>query len=120
MFLWYTYRMAISVKKAKTTLPAYFAPILWSYNLKKLDPIKHKKIIIMSAINYGGLRHWYWIARRYGARSVRSVLANVPATAIRKHVRPLAGIVFSVPSLNYAPRGSAKRRRGTASRVRPV
>jgi len=91
--------MALHAKKIKK-LPVFFKPILWSYNIKKLDIKKHKKIIIVAAVNYGGLRHWYWIARQYGVRSVRSVLSKMPATAIRKHVRPLAKIIFSVKSLS--------------------
>ena len=110
LFLWYTDCMARYAKTAKT-LPAYFKPILWSYDIEKLGLKKHKKIIIASAVNYGGLRHWYWIARNYGVGSVRAVLSKMPATAIRKHVRPLAAIVFSVKSFNYAPRGPAKRRK---------
>lgn len=102
--------MATCAKTSKK-LPAFFKSILWSYNIKKLDIKKHKKIIITAAVNYGGLRHWYWIAREYGVRAVRAVLSKVPATAIRKHVRPLAKIIFSVKSFNYASRGSAKRRR---------
>ena len=97
--------------KTTNKLPLFFKPILWSYDAKKIHIKKNKKIIIASAVNYGGLRHWYWIARQYGIRDVRAVLSKMPATAIRKHVRPLAAIVFSVKSFNYAPRGPAKKRK---------
>lgn len=102
------------------TVPSFFRPILWSYRPGALDPVRHKKIIIAAAINYGSLKHWRWIAQQYGRRGVGRMLASLPATAIRAHVRPLAAIIFSVKSFNNASRGTHKRRGKAVSKTRRV
>lgn len=102
------------------TVPSFFRPILWSYRPGALDPVRHKKIIIAAAVNYGSLKHWRWIAQQYGRRGVGRMLASLPATAIRAHVRPLAAIIFSVKSFNNASRGAHKRRGKAVSKTRRV
>ncbi len=92
----------------KTTLPEYFKQILWEYDFSAVDPEESPKLLIERAINYGDLRHWRWILKRYGAERVRHVLTSLPATAIRPGARTLAEIVFSIPhfNVNVASRGS--------------
>ncbi|MBI2050403.1 MAG: hypothetical protein HYT31_01180 [Parcubacteria group bacterium] len=108
----------MSKEKQPSKLPSFFKPILWSYDVGRLDATRDKKTIITAAVNYGSLRHWRWIAKRYGRRGVGRVLAGVPRTALRAHVRPLAGIIFSVKSYRYAPRGAHKKGRRTVSKAR--
>lgn len=92
----------------KGPLPDFFRPILWSYNFSKLDPEKNKKRIIINSVNYGSLRHWRWIARRYGKPAIREVLETVPVQDLRLRARELAAIIFSVKRFNYAPRGTPR------------
>jgi uncharacterized protein DUF6922 len=40
-----------------STLPETFRPLLWSYDFSRIDPLKHKKTIILQALNYGTLAH---------------------------------------------------------------
>lgn len=84
-------------RKKETTLPGYFRPILWSHDFSSLDPEKHKKTIILQAVNYGDLTHWRWIANRYGAATVRKVLYEARHASLRQSVRPLAAVVFGTP-----------------------
>lgn len=87
-------------------LPDYFKPILWSYNLGRLNPERNKKTVIINAINYGDLKHWVWLKRNYGEETIRKVLAEVRAGEIRPGARRLASIIFGINSFNYAPRGA--------------
>jgi len=90
----------------ESKLPETFRPILWSYNFERLDPMKHRKTIIIQAINYGTLAHWRWLAHRYGRDAVRTVLSLAPATEIKPRARHLASLMFGIDHFNYAPRGS--------------
>jgi hypothetical protein len=87
-------------------VPEIFRPILWSYDFDRIDPVKHRKTLIIQAINYGNLAHWRWLRQSYGRESVRQVLSAVPATEIRPRARRLASLMFDVDHLNYAPRGT--------------
>lgn len=84
-------------------LPSFFKPILWSYNFDDIDTEKDKKVIVVNAINYGDLKHWQWIKKRY---DVASILSKISASELRDRSRALAEILFKVKSFNYAPRGS--------------
>jgi len=90
----------------KTALPETFRSILWSYDFDRIDPLKHRKTIIVQAINYGTLAQWRWLKESYGRDSVRQTLSVVPATEIRPRVRRLASLVFGIDRFNYAPRGT--------------
>ena len=81
-------------------------PILWSYDFDRLDPVKHRKTIIVQAINYGTLAQWRWLRESYGRESVRQVLGTVPATEFRPRAQRLASLMFGVDRFNYAPRGT--------------
>ena len=89
-----------------STLPETFRPLLWSYNFSRIDPLKHKKTIIIQALNYGTLAHWRWIVQSYGREGVRDVLTHVPASEIKPRSLRLASLVFGVERFNYAPRGT--------------
>lgn len=87
-------------------LPDNLKPILWSYDLDKLNLEKNKKTIIINVINYGNLEHWQWLKENYGKEVVREVLAKTRASEIRPGARRLASIIFDVEQFNYAPRGA--------------
>ena len=93
-----------------TGLPDFFRPLFWSYDFDSLDPIKHKKTVILNTINYGDLKHWSWIIRFYGREVVKDMLAALPATELRPQARNLAGVFFGLDNFNYAPRGAHRRR----------
>lgn len=88
------------------SLPDYFKIILWSYNFQSINAERDKKIIILNTINYGDLKHWRWIKKRYGQREIQRVLAGVSVSELRPRVFKLASIIFSLKNLNYAPRGA--------------
>ena len=87
-------------------LPETFRPILWSYDFSRIDPLRHKKTIIVQAINYGTLAHWRWLVESYGRDGIRDTLAHVPASEIKPRSRRLASILLGVEQFNDAPRGA--------------
>jgi len=99
-FLWYNAGMQTDA------LPETFRPLLWSYDFSRIDPLKHKKTIIVQALNYGTLTHWRWLIQNYGREEVRDVLTHIPATEIKPRSLRLASLVFGVERFNYAPRGT--------------
>lgn len=93
-----------------TALPKFFSPLVWSYDISRLDPERQKKTIIINAINYGDLCHWRWIVARYGKDAVRDVLQYIPVGALRPRVRKLAALLFSIDAFNNAPRGTQREK----------
>lgn len=86
-------------------LPEFFRPLFWSYNFEKIDPEEQKKLIIISTINYGDLKHWRWLKESYGEEAVKEVLESISATELRFRAGRLAELLFNL-KLNYAPRGA--------------
>jgi hypothetical protein len=87
-------------------LPETFRPLLWSYDFDRVDPLRHKKTIVVQAINYGTLAQWRWLIRSYGRDGVREILTHISASELKPRAQRLASLVFGVDRLNYAPRGS--------------
>ena len=60
------------------TLPETFRPLLWSYDFSRIDPLRHKKTIIVQALNYGTLAQWRWLVESYGREGIRDTVAHIP------------------------------------------
>jgi hypothetical protein len=87
-------------------VPAFFKPLLWSYQFDEIDAARDMDTIIVQTINYGTLKHLRWIWRVYGVERIRALLAHVPATSIRPGARALAALLFDISEWNYASRGT--------------
>ncbi len=87
-------------------LPETFRTLLWSYDFLRIDPLRHKKTIIVQTLNYGTLSHWRWLIEGYGREGVQDVVARIPATELRPHSLRLASLLLGVDRFNYAPRGT--------------
>ena len=82
-------------RKKQLKLPAFFKPILWSYDFEQIDPSgESKKTIIVNAVNYGDLDHWRWLERSYGRRIVRQVINSARDGEIRPPAKKLAELLF--------------------------
>jgi hypothetical protein len=96
----------------ESTLPEAFRPLLWYYDFSCIDPLKHKKTIIVQALNYGTLAHWRWLVQNYGREGVRDVLTHVPASEIKPHSLRLASLhrydPCSMPSCRFRVLPGAK------------
>ncbi len=91
---------------ANPTLPETFRPLLWSYDFSRIDPVRHKKTIIVQALNYGTLAQWRWLVENYGREAIRDTVARIPASEINPRSLRLASLLLGVDQLNYAPRGT--------------
>ena len=87
-------------------LPDFFKSLLWSYDFSRVDSEQNKQVIIVNTINYGDLRHWQWIARRYGREVIAKTVAELPAGALRPRARKLSALLFGIDSFNDAPRSA--------------
>lgn len=85
----------------KGSLPEIFRPILWSYRFENMDTEKDKHTIITQAINYGMLEHWRWIKNVYGQKEIQNVVESMPKTALRRHVRKLADLLFGLDTEHF-------------------
>lgn len=90
---------------SEAKIPKSVAPLLWSYNAKKFNTQSGKKQLVVNAINYGDLKDWRWLVKRYGKNEIRRLLQSIPASELRPRVRRLAAIIFSIKKFNDAPRG---------------
>jgi len=89
--LWYDQNMKTSQVKA---LPSFFKPILWSYDFQKLDPVKDRREIILQAVKYGNLAHWFWLAENYGKDAVKKTVDQTGSSELRPGARVLAQLIF--------------------------
>lgn len=99
--------MPRKTRRPAKRLPEMFRPLLWSYRFEEIDPVAHRKEIIVNTINFGDLKHWQWLTAYYGRPAVRRVLTSVPVTEFRPHVRNLVGLLFGIgeEEFRHAPRG---------------
>jgi hypothetical protein len=88
------------------TLPETFRPLLWSYDFDRVDPLRHKKTIVVQTLNYGTLAQWRWLIQSYGREGVTDILAHISASEVKPRALRLASLVFGVDRLDYAPRGT--------------
>ena len=93
-------------KAENARLPDSFRPLFWSYRFEELEQAKDEKTVIIQLINYGTLRHWQWLVRRYGTAEIKRVLQSMPATEIKPRTRVLASLLFSIPTWRHAYRGA--------------
>lgn len=77
-------------------LPSSIQKLLWDADLRSLDLIAHRQLIIERTINYGTLADWRWILARYGAGVVRATFEarNSSRSAIRSEARQLASLIL--------------------------
>lgn len=57
-------------------LPKYLQPFLWSYEIAKLDPERHKKRIITNLLNCGDTQALHWLFKVYDRQEIREVVSN--------------------------------------------
>ena len=86
--------------------PPSFRPLLWSFKWSAIDTQKDKEDIIVNTINEGTIEQWKWLIATYGTKTVRHVLKKRLASEFHSESRHLATVVFSLPSLRYARKGT--------------
>ncbi len=99
----------------KQKLPKNFKYLLWSYNFSKIDLERDKKRIIINTINYGDWEHWRWILKYYGAKKLKKIIENIPASEFRQRALKLISLLLKIKKMKYASRGAKiKAEKGTS------
>jgi len=91
-------------EKIKRKLPEFFKPLFWAVDFDSIDLDRNKKTIILSAVNYGDLKHWRFLSDYYGRDELKRILERLPSTEFKLRASKLAEILFNF-KLNHAPRG---------------
>ncbi len=84
------------MKTAKSQIPDFAKPALWSYDLSVLDLKKHKKLIIKNVLDYGTKETTDWLQSVYSEEEIKEVLQNTPESAWNKKSLRLWSLVFGV------------------------
>jgi hypothetical protein len=61
-----------------TALPKDVIASLWSYDIDKIDPEKHKKIIISQTLNWGSEKAVDWLFDYYSKEEVIKIAESIP------------------------------------------
>ena len=87
-------------------IPNFFKPVLWSYDLSKLDSAKDYRTILVQTINYGDWRHWQWLVKKYGKERIAHRIETLPASEFRSSALKLAQLLFGVKKIKYVSRSA--------------
>jgi len=60
----------------KKSIPQFIQPFLWSYDTAKIDPVKHKKRIIINVLNLGSKPATDWLFEQYKKSEIKEVVKN--------------------------------------------
>ncbi|MEK9175080.1 MAG: hypothetical protein AAB795_00645 [Patescibacteria group bacterium] len=82
-------------------LPENFKPLLWSYDISKIDLEKDKNRIIVNVINYGDLSHWRWLLKTYSIEEVKKTILSLPSSEFRPQVLKLISLLLDIPQNAY-------------------
>jgi hypothetical protein len=77
-------------------LPPEVLSTLWSYDLKRLDPIKHKKLIIGAVLNYGTKAATDWLFAHYELIEITRTAQTIPKGAWDKRSLALWSTVLDI------------------------
>ena len=63
-------------RKRIRKLPKWLQPVLWSYNISKMNTEEDKNLIIEQTLNYGTIREIKWLFNTYSLREIKNVIKN--------------------------------------------
>lgn len=59
-------------------LPSYVKSVLWSYDTDKIDPVKHRRLIISQVLNFGTKEATDWLFKFYELNEIRKEAGKIP------------------------------------------
>lgn len=62
----------------ETQLPKSVQNVLWSYDVKKIDLHRHKKLVIAQVLNFGTKEATDWLFKAYDQNEIRSHAEKIP------------------------------------------
>ena len=58
------------------SIPKFLNPYLASYDLSKIDAVRHKELIITEVLNKGDFKALSWLCKTYSKRDLVKVIKN--------------------------------------------
>lgn len=77
------------MKKRRFRIPKNLQGLLWSKDVKEIDPEKDRVYLIHQILRYGSLEDIRWLLRRYPRETVKRVFLGSPLP------------IYSRPALNF-------------------
>ncbi|MDI6883048.1 MAG: hypothetical protein QMC93_01050 [Patescibacteria group bacterium] len=90
----------------KKKLPKDFKFLFWGYDFSSLDPVRNKKLIIVNTLNYGNLKQWKWLIKKYGKENLRETIRLIPQSEFRTHIVKLIKLLFGIKKFKYVSRSA--------------
>lgn len=57
-------------------IPSYVKPFVWSYDTKKLNLKKDRKVIIINILNLGSIRATEWLFEQFNKADIKKTIQN--------------------------------------------
>ncbi len=76
--------------------PLFLQPLLWSYDIAKIDVARDKNIIIKNILDYGSSDATTWLKEHYSADEIRFVITTTPQSDWSKKSLALWSLVYGV------------------------
>lgn len=94
------------IKTENSKLPLFFKHLFWGYDFSSINPDRNKKLVIVNTLNYGDLRQWRWLIKKYGKENLRGIIKIIPESEFREHVIKLIKLLFDIKKFKYASRSA--------------
>lgn len=69
---------------------------LWSYDSKKINPMKHSKTIVSGVLNWGNEKATHWLFKFYGRKKVTELASQIPIGEWDKKSLALWSLVLKI------------------------
>jgi hypothetical protein len=70
--------------------------VLWAYDPKEIDPIKHSKLIVSQILNLGNFKATKWLFKFYGKKKVAKIAGTIPLGQWNKKSLALWTLVLGI------------------------
>ncbi|MBI2593150.1 hypothetical protein HYW44_00715 [Candidatus Daviesbacteria bacterium] len=85
-------------------IPESVKATLWSYDLNKIDPEKHKKLIISQVLNFGSLDAVSWLFANYSRQDIKDCALDTPLGAWDKKSLNLWALFLNLDKARFKNR----------------
>ncbi len=83
-------------ERINSNIPDYLKPFLWSYDLARMDLVKHKRIIIRNILDYGTEEAVNWLRTVYSEDDIKEAIRQSVRTEWSKKSINLWSLIYDV------------------------
>lgn len=99
----------MKTRTKNSKLPSFLKPLFWSYKFSSVDPEENVKTVIVNTVNYGDWKQWKWLVKYYGAKRLKSLIENIPASEFRKDALRLISLLLNIKKMKHVSRSDKIR-----------